>query len=342
MNESNEQAIAVTEAAASSAAALESGNGFKRDKKREWRKDFKKNWSLYLLFIPAFLFFGIFCYVPMLGILMAFQDVDASNVALFGDEWIGWENFERLFTASVGGNFPLAIRNTVVMALLSLTIGFIVPVILALLVSEVRNKAFRRFVQTVTYMPYFITAVIICQIVKELVGNTGAITELLRLMGYEGGALLGEAQPPTFWLIYLFTDIWQNAGYSSIVFVAAIAAIDTSLYEAAALDGANRWHRIWYVTLPSILPTTVMMFTIKIGTILTAGFDKVVLLYNPGIWESADTIFSYTYRLTTGVGGASADFGLAAASGLFQSVISVTLLLVSNWLSKLVAKTSLF
>lgn len=205
-----------------------------------------------------------------------------------------------------------------------------------------RNKAFRRFVQTVTYMPYFITAVIICQIIKELVGNTGAITELLGLFGYEGGNLLGQEHPLTFWLIYLFTDIWQNAGYSSIVFVASIAAIDTSLYEAAALDGATRWQRTWKITIPSILPTIVMMFTIKMGTVITAGFDKVVLLYNTGIFDVADTIYSYTYRLTTGSMGSTADFGLAAASGLFQSVISVMLLLISNRLSRALTKTSLF
>ncbi len=314
----------------------------KRNLKKEWRKDIKKNWSLYLLFIPCALFFIMFSYVPMMGIVMAFQNVDSSDVALFGSEWIGWANFEKLFTMNVGGDFLLAIRNTFIMSLLSLTVGFLFPIVLALLVSEIRNKKFRRFVQTVTYMPYFISAVIICQLVKELVGSTGAITAMCKAFGYDGGSLLGEAHPPTFWLIYLFTDIWQNAGYSSIVFVAAIAAIDTTLYEAAALDGANRWYRMWHVTLPSILPTIVMMFTIKIGTVLTAGFDKVVLLYNPGIWESADTIYSYTYRFTTGVGGSRADFGLAAASGLFQSVISVVLLLVSNKLSKIVAKTSLF
>lgn len=312
------------------------------DRKKSWKKDFRQNWKLYLLFIPTAVFFIIFSYVPMLGVVMAFQNVDATNVAIFGSNWIGWDNFIRLFTSNVGGDFLLAVRNTVVMSLLSLTVGFVVPIILALLVSEVNNKFFKRLVQTVTYMPYFISAVIVCQLVKELVNSTGAITSLLEAFGYSGGNLLGEEHPPTFWFIYLFTDIWQNAGYSSIVFVAAIASIDKSLYEAAALDGANRWDRMWHVTLPSILSTIVMMFTIKIGTILTAGFDKIVLLYNPGIWETADTIYSYTYRLTTGTGGASADFGLAAASGLFQSVVSVCLLLLSNKLSKIVVKTSLF
>ncbi len=323
-------------------AAPKSGVKTEKPKKHGWRQDFKLNWILYLIFIPCAVYFLIFNYVPMLGVLMAFQDVDSTNISLFGGTWIGWDNFARLFTTSVGSNFWLAIRNTVVMSLLNITVGFAVPILLAVLVSEVRNKGFRRFIQTVTYMPYFVSAVVVCQIVKELVGDEGVITAICGWFGYEGGNLLSQASPPTFWLIYMFTDIWQNAGYSSIIFVAAIHAIDTSLYEAAAMDGANRWQRTWKITIPSILPTIVMMFTVKMGTMITAGFDKVVLLYNTGIFDVADTIYSYTYRLTTGQMGATADFGLAAASGLFQSVISVALLLSSNYISRALTKTSLF
>ncbi|MCR4562531.1 MAG: ABC transporter permease subunit [Bacilli bacterium] len=273
---------------------------------------------------------------------MAFQKVDATNVALFGSNWIGFDNFVSLFTTSVGSNFGNVIRNTAVMSLLSITVGFMFPILLAILVSEVKLRFFKRTVQTATYMPYFVSAVVVCAIMKELVGNYGAITEICRWFGYSGGNLLAQSDPPTFWLIYLFIDIWQNAGYSSIVFVAAIAAIDRSLYEAAAIDGASRIKRILHITIPSILPTIVMMFTVKMGTMITAGFDKVILLYNTGILDTADTIYSYTYRLTTGTQGAKADFGLAAASGLFQSLISVTLLMGSNYLSKAVAKSSLF
>ncbi len=278
----------------------------------------------------------------MLGVVMSFQKVDSTNIALFGDQWIGFENFKRLFTISVGSNFWLSIRNTAVMSLLSITVGFIFPIILAILVSEVRVKFFKRTVQTATYMPYFISAVVVCAIVKELVGSQGVVTEICSWFGYNEGNLLSQADPPTFWLIYLFTDIWQNAGYSSIVFVAAISAIDLSLNEAASIDGASRWKRIRHITIPNILPTIVMMFTIKMGTMITAGFDKVILLYNTGIFDVADTIYSYTYRLTTGTAGSTADFGLAAASGLFQSLISVVLLMSSNYLSKAVTKSSLF
>ena len=311
-------------------------------KKKGWKKDFKQNWVIYLLFLPCAAYFIIFNYVPMLGVLMAFQKVDSTNVALFGGKWIAFENFSKLFTTSVGSNFWLAIRNTAIMSLLSITIGFIFPILLAILVSEVRLKFFKRTVQTATYMPYFISAVVVCAIVKELVGDQGAITAICGWFGYSEGNLLSQADPPTFWIIYLLTDVWQNAGYSSIVFVAAISAIDNSLFEASAIDGASRWKRIWHITIPSILPTIVMMFTIKMGTMITAGFDKVILLYNTGIFDVADTIYSYTYRLTTGTAGSTADFGLAAASGLFQSLISVALLMSSNYLSKAVTKSSLF
>lgn len=310
--------------------------------KQGWQKDFKLNWVIYLIFLPCAVYFLIFNYVPMAGVLMAFQKVDSTNVALFGGEWIGLDNFVKLFTTSVGSNFMLVIRNTVVMSLLSITIGFIAPIILALLVTEVHTKFFKRIVQTATYLPYFVSSVVVCAIIKELVGNQGAITSLLGFFGYNEGSLLNQANPPMFWIIYLLTDIWQNAGYSSIIFIAAISAIDSSLFEAAAIDGASRIRRIIHITLPCIIPTIVMIFTIKMGTMITAGFDKVVLLYNAGIFDVADTIYSYTYRLTTGTAGSMADFGLAAASGLFQSVISVILLMSSNYLSRAATKSSLF
>ena len=308
--------------------------------KESWKRDFKKNWVMYLIFIPCAIYLIVFHYVPMIGVVMSFQEVNAT-AQMFGDKWVGFDNFVRMFTTSANGNFLLALRNTFIMAFMNITIGFLFPIVLALLVSEVKNKYVKRTVQTVTYMPYFISAVIICSLVREFVDTDGAVTALLKAFGYQGGSLLENEKPPVFWLVYLFTDIWQNAGYASIVFVAAIANVDKDLYEAAAMDGANRLRRAWSITLPSILPIVVMIFTIKVGTMLGIGFDKVILLYNPGVYDTADCLYSYTYRMTTGEGG-YADFGLSAASGLFQSVVSVVLLFVSNMLSRMVAKTSLF
>ena len=302
-------------------------------KKNGWRQDFKKNWVLYLIFLPAAIYFIVVNYIPMTGIVMAFQNVSISNDNYFTNPWVGLQNFENLFA---GGQLALLMRNTAIMCLLNITIGFIFPIILALLVSEVKNKFFRRTVQTVTYMPYFLSAVIITQLVKAFVDDNGAITEILGLFGYSGGNLLENSGPPTFWFINMFMDVWQNAGYSSIVFVAAIMGVDKDLYEAAALDGANRFRRAWSITLPTILPIVVMMFTIKVGTVLNTGFDKVVLLYNDSIRDTADCLYSYTYRMR------ASNTSLSAAAGLFQSVISTALLLLSNWLSRMVTKTSLF
>lgn len=307
----------------------------KSRRKDGWNKDMKKNWILYLIFIPAAAYFIVFNYVPMVGIVMAFQKVSVS-AGIFGSPWNGWDNFVRLFTA-YEGEFARVMRNTSIMALMNITIGFVMPIILALLVSEVRGKVFRRTTQTITYMPYFISAVVIVQLVKEFVDADGAITSIFSLFGMKKTDLLTQSSPPTFWLINCFTDIWQTAGYSSIIFVAAIASVSKDLYEASALDGANRFQRIMRITLPSILPTIVMMFTIKVGTIFTTGFDKVLLMYNDGIWESADVLTTYTYRMAF----TSGDFGLSAASGLFQSVIATALLFISNGLSRLATKTSL-
>lgn len=308
-------------------------DGNKRNRRKEWKRDMKKNWVLYCIFIPVAAFFIIFNYAPMVGIVMSFQRVSISS-PIFGNEWVGWDNFARLFSDD---RFGLIMRNTVMMALLNLTIGFVFPIILALLVSEVTSKVFRRTVQTVSYMPYFISAVVISQLVKEFVGSDGFVTMVLSWFGMKKADMLSNPNVPVFWFINCFTDIWQGAGYASIVFVGAIFSVNHDLHEAAAIDGANRFRRIFHVTLPSILPIIVMMFTIKVGTILTTGFDKVLLLYNAGIWDTSDCLSTYTYRIAT----QSGDGGLSSAAGLFQSLISTALLFLSNWLSRVAAKTSL-
>lgn len=299
----------------------------------EWKKDMKRNWVMYCIFIPVAIFFIVFNYIPMVGVIMSFQKVSISS-PIFGNEFVGWDNFSRLFS---GDTFGLVMRNTIMMALLNITIGFIIPIILALLISEVTSKFFRRTVQTVSYMPYFISAVVISQLVKEFVGSEGFITMILSWFGMEKADMLSNPNVPVFWFINCFTEVWQGAGYASIVFVAAIFNVNADLHEAAALDGAGRFKRIIHITLPSILPIVVMMFTIKVGTILTSGFDKVLLLYNSGIWDTADCLSTYTYRIAT----QSGDGGLSSAAGLFQSVIATALLFLSNWLSRATAKTSL-
>ena len=296
--------------------------------KKTWKYDLRKNWGLYLIFLIPAVYWLIFNYAPMFGILMAFQNYKVS-LGIFGSPWVGMDKFVELFT---GTQFPIALRNTICMALLNLTLGFIAPVVLGLLIGQLRSKSFSRVVQTVTYMPYFVSAVVCCTL------DTGAITQLLSFFGAEKQNWLAN-NSPTFWFINCFLGIWQGAGYGAIIYIATISGIDQNLYEAACIDGASRWQRVWNITIPSILPIVVMMFTMQIGLVFMTGFDKVLLLYMPTTYEFADCLSTYTYRMAFSTGH---DFSLSTASGLFQSVVGTILLITGNKLSAKTAKMSLF
>lgn len=304
-------------------------------RKDTWKEDWQKNKVLYLIFIPVMIWFVLFHYIPLVGLGMAFEDYNIRD-GLFGSEWVGLQNFKELFT---GDTFLLVIRNTVAMALLNLTLTFTAPIILALLVSQVRSRKFQRLTQTVTYMPYFVSAVVVCSIASEFLSSTGALTMFLSWFGFEKQNWLANPDIPVFWLINTFIGIWQGAGWGSIVYMAAIANVNGNLHEAAAMDGANRWHRLWHITLPSILPLIVMMFIMQVGTVFRTGFDKVLLLYMPSIYDTADCLSTYTYRMAF---GQTVDYGISTASGLFQSVVATTLMLFSNWLSKKTSSKSMF
>lgn len=303
--------------------------------KDPWKLDLKKNKVLYLLFIPSAVYFFIFNYMPMLGIVSAFQDFNMRR-GIWGSQWVGLGNFIDLFT---GETFGQVMRNTSAIALLNMTIGFVVPIVLAVLLSEVKARPFKRTVQTISYMPFFVAAVVVTTLVREFLGSSGGITQVLTSMGLEQQNWLANPNIPVFWLIVCIMEIWQNAGYGAIVYVAAISSVNGDLYEACAIDGANRWKRLWRITLPSILPTIIMMLTIKAGTILMTGFDKVLLLYMPATYNVSDVLYTYTYRMAF---SGTPNYGLSSASGLFQSLIGTMLLLLSNTLSRKLAKTSLF
>ena len=300
-----------------------------------WKEDLAKNKVLYLIFLPVFIYFLIFSYLPMAGIVSAFQDFNMRR-GIFGSEWIGWENFEELFT---GDSFGLVMRNTTMIAVLNMTIGFVVPIILAVLLSEVRSKVYKRTIQTISYMPYFVAAVVVTYLIREFLSVNGAITGLLSALGFDKQNWLANPNPPAFWFIMCFTEIWQGAGYGAIVYVSAIANVSNDIFEACAIDGANRWQRFWKITLPSIMPMVVMMFTIKAGTIFMTGYDKVLLLYMPSTYDLSDVLYTYTYRAAF---SGSPNYGLSAASGLFQSVIATILMVISNTMSRKLTSTSLF
>lgn len=300
------------------------------------KKDIKKNWTIYVMFIPVFIFFLIFSYIPMAGILMAFQKYNIRK-GLWGSQWVGLDNFARLFADTQAW---FALRNTLVMAFLNLTIGFIIPVIFALFLSQVRCKPFKRVVQSVSYMPNFVATVVIVSLLQQFLGSTGAITQLLSaIFGIEPRNLLA-INGPSFWFINCFADVWQGTGYGAIVFVAAISSVNGDLYEAANIDGANRIQQLFRITIPCIWPTIITMFTLKVGLVFKAGFDKVLLLYMPSAnIEFSDVLTTYVYRVSF---EGTADYGLTTALGLFQSVLSTILLLFSNWLNKKATKTSIF
>lgn len=300
--------------------------------KVSWKTDLKYNWQVYVIFLPAFLFFLILSYIPMGGIVMAFENFKVGK-GFFRSDWIWFENFKYLFNDM---NFMLALRNTVCIALLKITVGFIAPIVFAILLSLLINRRYKRIVQTLSYLPNFIAAVIVCSLLAEFVGTGGPISVLIaNIMNSESTNWLASSNIPVFWVLYIFMGIWQGIGWGSIMYVASISMVNGDLYEAAALDGAGRLTRMFKITIPSIMPMIVMMFVMNVGLSFGTGFDNILLLYMPSTYEVADTVYTYTYRLAFTAG--NQDYGLSAASGLFQSVISTILLVGSNKLSKKMA-----
>lgn len=300
------------------------------DKKTTWKHDFKMNWRWYLMFLPVALYFIIFNYVPMFGLAMAFENFKPQK-GIFGSEWVWFDNFIEFFTAP---NFWQLMRNTFVISLLGLVIGFPVSIIFALLLNEIRVKWFKKATQTISYLPYFVSMVVIAGLIIEFVSTNGVITNVLvNVFGMDRENLLQN--PKYFWWINLFSDIWQGMGYGSIIYIAAISNVNPELYESAALDGANRFGRVWHVTIPCILPTIVTMLVLRCGLLMTVGYDKILLLYNSSIYETADVISTFINRQAfTGQ-----KYGYSAAVGLFNSIIGTTLLLLSNFVSSKLTDT---
>lgn len=290
------------------------------------------NKPLYLLAIPIFLFFLVFNYLPMFGVVIAFQDFKP-QLGVLGSKWVGLKNFSDFFT---GPNFWTVMRNTLVISGLGLVVTFPLTILYALLINEIGNKWFKKTVQTIHYMPYFISMVVIAGLVIEFVSSKGMITNLLvNVFGIQRENLLQN--PSYFWAINLASDIWQGLGYGSIFFVSAITSVGQELYEAAAIDGAGRLRRAWHVTLPGIMPAIITMLVLKCGMIMQVGTDKILLLYNASIYETADVIGTHVQRM----GIEKMQYGYSSAVGLFNSVVGTILLFVSNTVSKKLTDTSI-
>lgn len=295
-----------------------------------WKRDFKLNWKIYLLILPVIVYFLIFNYLPMGGLIMAFQKFSPVK-GFFHSPFVGLDNFIDFFTAP---NFFQILRNTFVISFLGLLIGFPLSIVFALLLNEIYYVRFKKMVQTITYLPYFVSTVVICGLLIDFVSSNGIITDVLVMFGLERQNLL--LNPSYFWALNLLSDVWQGLGYGSIIFIAAISAVSQELYEAAAIDGAGRLKRAWHVTIPGIMPTIVTMLILKCGLLMTVGFDKILLLYNPSIYATADVIATNVQRM----GLEKMQYGYSAAVGLFNSLVGIALLLVSNAISKKYTETS--
>lgn len=296
------------------------------------RNNYRQNKLLYWMILPCILYVLIFSYLPMFGLVIAFQDYSLVK-GVFGSKWIGLENFRSFFS---GIYFGRTLSNTLILSLLELTICFPAPILLALMLNEVRNVRFKRVVQTVSYMPHFISMVVVAGLIKEFTSSTGVVSQLAQLLGGQPRSYI--SQPQYFRTIYTVSQVWQSIGFNSIVFLAALSGVDEALYEAAEIDGAGHLRQLWHVTLPGIAPTIIIMLILRCGSILNVNFEKVLLLYSPATYQTADVISTYVYR----VGIIKQDMGYSTAVGLFNSVVSLLLVLSANKLSKTYTETSMF
>ncbi len=296
-------------------------------------KDFAQNKYLYVMMIPVIAFYLIFHYGPMYGAIIAFKEYSPMK-GIVGSPWVGFDQFMSFFHSYY---FWRILKNTVVISCYSLLFEFPAPIILALLINEVRHQTFRRIAQSVTYMPYFISLVVICGMVKDFTNSGGILNSWFSMMfGGDGHALLQK--PEWFRPLYILSEIWQKVGWESIIYIAALMGIDQEQYEAARMDGAGRWRQIWNITIPGIMPTIMIMFILRMGNLLNVGFEKIILLYNPATYDTADVISSFVYRK----GLLEFGWSYSSAVGLFNSLINLILLLSANKLSKKFSESSLW
>lgn len=290
-------------------------------------------WQLYVLMLPALVYIVLFAYKPMYGILIAFKDFSMKK-GILASPWVGFKNFERLFSSYW---FPIILKNTLTISLLSLVIGFPIPIMLALLLNEVRSNKFRSMVQTFSYAPHFISMVVMCGMVAMFLSpTTGVVNKLLNALGMESVFFMQEAG--LFKWVYVLSGVWQGTGWSSVIYFAALSGVDKSLLEAADMDGATRLQKIWHVNLPVILPTILVMLILQCGSLLSVGYEKAYLLQTSSNLTGSEIISTYVYK----VGLVQSDFSFSTAAGLFNTVVNCIILISANQLSKKVAKTGLF
>lgn len=295
---------------------------------RTFRKEFRRDWQLHLLLLLPVIYLLIFCYWPMYGAQIAFRDF-RPRVGIWESEWVGFKWFEKFLT---NYNFKQVFSNTIVLSLYQIFVGFPLPVILALLLNAMRSEKFKKFTQTLTYIPHFISIVVIVAMINRVFSPVnGLYGAIYRLFGGDGYPKDFKALGTAFRHLYVWSDVWQNLGWDTIIYTAALSSVSQELHEAAKIDGATRMQRILHVDLPSILPTACIMLILRCGNVMTVGFEKVYLMQSDLNLTTAEVISTYVYKV--GMGSAS-DFSYASAIGLFNSVINCAILIFVNWLSR--------
>lgn len=301
-------------------------------KRHVLRRDLKRNGTLYLILLPVLAFYIIFHYIPMFGVVMAFERFNPTK-GFLGSDWVGFKWFEQFFSSYY---FSRLLKNTLVLSLKDILIGFPAPIILALLLNELKRPRFKKTIQTISYMPYFISVVVMSKLIIDFFSSTGAATQFFTLFGMEPTNMLGNNN--YFQGIFVGTNLWQYCGFNSIIYLAAISAVDPELYDAAIVDGANRWQQTWHVTLPGISTTIIILLIMRLGSLFSLGYEKIILIYSPAVYETADIISSFVYRS----GLKEANYSYAAAVNLFNSVMNFILLISFNYLSRKLTERSLF
>lgn len=295
-------------------------------------KAVKRHWQLYLIVALPVIYLIVFRYMPIIGSQIAFRDYTFRG-GIWNSPFVGWKHFKTFFSSP---QFSRLMINTLGLSVYGIVVGIFPPIILAISLNYVRMKWFGKTVQMVTYMPYFISTVLIVGILTQMLSLTGPVNRLIQSLGGEAIHFMGS--PKLFKSLYVFSDVWQKTGYNAVIYIAALAAVDQELHEAATVDGANIWQRIRYIDIPGILPTAVILLIMSCGHILTIGYEKVLLLQNDLNMTSSDIISTYVYR----IGLTSMQYSYSTAIGIFQSVVSLFLLLIVNKISDRVSETSLF
>ncbi|MEI4828961.1 ABC transporter permease subunit [Bacillus sp. FJAT-53711] len=296
------------------------------------KKSFRKNWELYLLVSPVIAYFIVFHYIPMYGVQIAFKDF-IPTLGIWDSPWVGMKHFERFFNSYY---FWRLIKNTLGIGIYTLAVAFPIPIIIALMLNEVRNSKFKKFVQTIIYAPHFLSTVVVVGMLILFLKPDGLINQVSILVGGKPIAFMSE--PSWFKTLYVFSDVWQTMGWSSIIYLAALTSVDYSLHESAMIDGASRLQRIWHINIPTIMPTIIILFILNAGSVMSVGFEKVFLMQNTLNMSTSDVISTFVYRS----GIEQAEYSFSAAVGLFNSIINFIMLVMVNFFAKKINQTSLW